>query len=148
MAVTTFTTFCLVEFLDNNEVTLLMAGYHHLGDALTVVDDEILLRQVDKHHANLSTIVCIDGSWCVQHGQPMLQGQTTTWTYLRFIALWQGDVQTCRYQATLHRMQGNGRIKIGAQIHSGTLWRSVCRQLLVPAVDDFNFDHFETFRIK
>ena len=92
MAVTAFATLCLVKFFDNHEVTLFMTGNHHLGDALTIVDDKVFLRQVDEYHTNLTTIVGINGSWRIQHGKTMLQCQSTTWTYLSLIAFWQCDV--------------------------------------------------------
>ena len=119
-----------------------MTGNHHLGNALTVVDDEVLLRQVNQHYANLTTIVGINGSGCIQHGQSVLQGQSAAGTHLGFVALGQCDVQTSRNQTTLHRMQRDRRIEVRTQIHSCTLWRSVCGQLLVPTVDDLNLNHF------
>ena len=120
-----------------------MTGDDHLGNALAIVDDEVLLRQVDEHHAYLTTVVGIDGSWGVQHRQTMLQSQSTAWAHLCLIALWQGDVQTCRNQSALHGVQGDGLTEIGSQVHAGTLRRSVCGQLLMSAVYNFNLDHFE-----
>ena len=64
-----------------------MTGNNHLGDALTIVDDEVLLRQVDEYHTYLTTIVGVDGSRCVQHGQSMLQCQSATRAHLCLITL-------------------------------------------------------------
>ena len=49
-----------------------MAGNNHLSDALTVIDDKILLRQIDEYDTYLTTIVGIDGARSVQYGQTML----------------------------------------------------------------------------
>ena len=145
MSIAAFAAFCLIQSLYLDKFTLLTAGYHHLGYALTVIHHKILLRQINEHHANLTTIVRIDSTWRIQHRQPMLEGQSTARPHLSLIALRQRNMQTRRYQTTLQGMQGYRLIQIGTQVHAGTLNSGVCRQLLVPAVDYLNFNHCETF---
>ena len=98
-----------------------MTGNNHLCNALTIVDDKILLRQVDQHNTNLATVVGIDGTRSIQHRQTVLQCQSTTWTHLCLITFRQSDVETSRYQSTFHGVQGDGGIKVSTQIHTGTL---------------------------
>ena len=50
MSVTALATFCLVEHVNLYELTLLMAGNDHLGDAFTVVDNKVFRRQVDEQY--------------------------------------------------------------------------------------------------
>ena len=64
----------------------------HLRHALTVVDGEGLLREVDEQHAHLAAVVCIDGAGAVQHGDAMLQGQSAAWPHLGLVARRQGHV--------------------------------------------------------
>ena len=62
MTVASGTALRLVELFHHHKLALFMARNHHLGNALAVFDDEILLREVDEQHAHLSAIVGIDGS--------------------------------------------------------------------------------------
>ena len=101
MAVTTFTTFGLVEFLNDNKVALLMAGYHHLGDTLAVVDNKVFLRQVDKYYTYLATIISIYCSWGIKHGNTLFQCKTTTRPYLRLETYGQSNVESCWNQLAL-----------------------------------------------
>ena len=57
MSVTTCTTLRLVQSLYHHHFALLTTGDYHLGDALTIVDDDVLLREVDQHDTNLTTMV-------------------------------------------------------------------------------------------
>ena len=43
MTVSTSTSFCLVKLFHNHEVTLLMLGNHHLGNALAIVNNKVFL---------------------------------------------------------------------------------------------------------
>ena len=43
MTVSASTSFCLVKLFHNHEVTLLMLGNHHLGNALAIVNNKIFL---------------------------------------------------------------------------------------------------------
>ena len=73
MSISTFTTFCLVEFLNNAELTLLVAGDDHLCDALTLGDDERLVREVYEQHSNLATIIGVNGARRVEHSYAVLE---------------------------------------------------------------------------
>ena len=85
MSESAFATFRLVEHLHGNELSLLMTGNDHLGNTLTILNDEILLRKINKDHTNLTTIVSIDGTWGIQHSNAFLQSQTATGPYLSLI---------------------------------------------------------------
>ena len=122
-----------------------MTGNDHLGDTLAVIDDEIFLREVDKYYAYLSTIVCINRTWCIQHGQSVLQGQSAAGTHLCLIAFRQGDMQSRRNQTTLQRMKCDRFVDIRTKIHACTLQCGISGQLLVPFVDNFYLNHFEMF---
>ena len=122
-----------------------MTGYHHLGDALTVFHHEVLLRQIDQHHADLSAIVGIDGAGGVQYGDTFLQGESAARAHLCLIACGQRDVQPSGYQPALQGAQRDGGIQVGSQVHARTLCRGVLRQGLMAFVDDFYSKH--TFKI-
>ena len=141
MAESALATLRLVEHLYGNQLSLLMTGNHHLGDTLTILHHKILLREINQDHANLSTIVGIDGSWGIQYGDTLLQGQTTTRSYLSLIAYWQGNVQPRRNQLTLQRFQGDGGIETSPQIHASTLWCGILWQWLMTLIDDLYFQH-------
>ena len=144
MSVTTCTTLRLVQSLYHHHFALLTTGDYHLGDALTIVDDEVLLREVDQHDTNLTTIVGIDGTWGVQHGQSMLQGQSTTWAHLCFITFGQCDIQSGGYQAALLGTHGDRLFEVGTQVHASTLRCGVCGQRLVSAIDYLYLYHVLT----
>ena len=43
MSISALATFRCVEFTDNHQIGLFVTRYHHLGNTLTIVDDEIFL---------------------------------------------------------------------------------------------------------
>lgn len=120
MPVAAFTAFGLVKFVHFNELRLLMTGNHHLGNALTIVHYKGLIRQVDEHHANLAAIVGIDGAGRVEHGKPVLQGQSAAGTYLCLIACGQCNVQSGGYEFALQRLQLYWLSEIGSQVETCT----------------------------
>ena len=87
MSVATSTTFRLVKFLNQLELSLFVAGDYHLGNPFSGIDDEVLLRQVDEHDTHLATVISINGTRSVQNGKTVLQRQTATGTYLSLVAL-------------------------------------------------------------
>lgn len=62
MSVAAFAAFCLIQSLYLDKFTLLTAGYHHLGYALTVVDNKIFSRQIHQNHTDFSPIIGINRS--------------------------------------------------------------------------------------
>lgn len=73
MSISTLTTFCLVEFINNAELTLLVAGDDHLCDALTLGDDKWLVREIYKQHSKLATIIGVNGARRVKHSYAVLE---------------------------------------------------------------------------
>jgi hypothetical protein len=71
----------------------------------------------------------------------MLQSQSATGTHLGFIAFGQSDEKPRLYQLALQRTEHHGGIKIGTQIHSGTLWSSVGGQLLMALIYNLYLYH-------
>ena len=142
MSITAGTALSLVKFLDYLEICLLVTGNDHLCNTLTIIDDEILLRQIDEHHAYLAAIVGINRTRGIQDGQTVLQGQSTAGTNLSFVTLRQCNEKTCRNQPTFHRTQHDRLVNIRTKIHTGALRRSILRQWLMAAVHNFNFYHF------
>lgn len=76
MAVASRSALRLVELTNHLKVHLLMLRYHHLGYALAWVHLEISIGEIDEYHAYLAAIVCIYGSWRIEHRNAMLQGKT------------------------------------------------------------------------
>ena len=66
--------------------SLLMSGDDHLGDALAVVDDEVILREINKYNAYLAAVVGVDGAGRVEHRDALLQRQAAAGPHLRLIA--------------------------------------------------------------
>ena len=92
MSVSTFSALCLVEFFNHDQVCLFVAGNDQLRNALAIIDNKVVGREVDEHYTHLATIVGIDGAWSIQHCQAVLQGKTTAGAYLCLVAFGQGDV--------------------------------------------------------
>ena len=145
MTVSTFATFRFVESLNYDEVALFVTGDNHLGDALAVVDDKLLLREVDEQHTHLAAIVGIDGTRTVQNGDTLFQSKSATWTDLRLETCGQCDVQACRYESALEGFEYDGFIQIGTQVHACALFCGISRKLLMATVDYVYFDHVYKF---
>lgn len=141
MSVASLATFCLIKLLNFHEISLFMPCNDHLGYALAIAHHKVLLRQIDQHDTYLTAIVGIDGSWRVQHGNSMFQGQSATWADLCLISFGQCDMKTCGYEPALHRVQGDRFIEISPEVHTGTQGRSIFGQLLMPAIDHLNLYH-------
>ena len=62
MPISSFATNRLVEHLNRLKISLFVSGNHHLGDALTILYDEVFLREVDLYHAYLTAIIGVDGA--------------------------------------------------------------------------------------
>ena len=141
MSVSTSTTLSLIKFLYSNKLYLFMLRYDHLGDTLTIVYDEILIRKIDKEDAHLTTVVGINSTRAVKHSNTFFQSQSATRSNLCLKTLRQCDIQSRRYEPALHRAQYHRLFKISAYIHSGTHWRSILRQLLVSFVYNLHLCH-------
>lgn len=63
MSISSLASLCLVELLNNAELCLLVAGYHHLRNAFAFGYDKGLVGKVDKQHTQFATVVGIDSSW-------------------------------------------------------------------------------------
>ena len=63
MSISSLASLCLVEFLNNAELCLLVAGYHHLRNAFAFGYDKGLVGKVNKQHTQFATVVGIDSSW-------------------------------------------------------------------------------------
>ena len=100
MSVPTFATFRLVKHVHLNELALFMAGNDHLGYALAVVHNEVVLRQIDKQNADFTAIISIDGAWGIQHGDAFLQCQSAARPYLCLVASRQCNMQSRRNEPT------------------------------------------------
>ena len=94
MSISAFAALCLVEHFHLDEFALLMAGNNHLGNTLTVVHNEVVLRQIDEQNADFTAIIGIDGTWGIQYGDTFLQRQSAARPYLCLVAGRQGDVQS------------------------------------------------------
>lgn len=80
---------------------LFMLSHNHLGNTLTIIDDEGLIREIDKDDTDFSTIVSVNSSRRIQHSDPFLNGQSAARSHLRLKSLRQRDEKSGRYQTTL-----------------------------------------------
>lgn len=75
MSVAALAALRLVEHVNLQERSLLMAGNDHLGNALTVVDHKVFCRQVDEQHANLASVVSVNRSRCVKYRDALFKAR-------------------------------------------------------------------------
>ena len=75
MAIASGAALCVVELFHKFYLGLLIACYHHLCYALAWLNGEGLCREVYEQHAELATIVGIDGAGGVEHCYAVLEGK-------------------------------------------------------------------------
>ena len=148
MAVTALTTFGLTKYFYFNELGSLVAGDDQLSYALAVVNNEVLIGEVNEHDANLTTVVGIDSTRGVKHGDAMLQGQATAGTHLCLITRREGDVQTRGNKPTFQWTEHDWLVNVGTEIHASTLRRGILRQGLMAAVHYFYFHSLKGFALR
>ena len=99
-----------------------MTGDDHLGDALAVVDDKVLVAEVDEDDADLATVVGIDGAGAVKDSDAFLKRQSAARTHLSLVARGQLHEKACLHKTSLHWLKRNWSFRQeGTQIHA-------CRQ--------------------
>ena len=59
---------------------------YHLCNAITRVNDLFFARKVDQDNLNFSAVVFINGPWCIETGNPLLDRKSTSWSYLCFMS--------------------------------------------------------------
>ena len=87
-----------------------VGGHHELGDSLSGLEGEGRLAVVDEQHAHFAAIVGVDGAGRVQHRNPVFVCQSAAGSHLRFVSLWQFDVQSTGDQLAFPRLEYNGAI--------------------------------------
>ena len=118
---------------------LLVAGDDHLGNALAVLDDKRLVREIDKDDAYLATIVGINSAGSIEHSDAVLDGKATARTHLSLVTRRQSHEQTRRNKAALQGLQLYGRLDIGTKVHTSRLRRGILRQWMMTAIDYLYF---------
>ena len=121
MTVSAGSAFGFIEFINLDEIALFVLSQHHLGYTFTIVDYEILCREINEQNHDFAAIIGIDGSRRIQYGNAMLQSQTAARTDLRFITCRQSHIKTGWHQSSLNRMKHDCLIDVCPQIHAGTL---------------------------
>ena len=91
MSVTSGTTFRGVEFLHFHPLSLFVTCHHHLGHTLAILYHKVLVGEVYLEHHHLATVVGVDGTGGVEHGDAMFQSQSAAGTHLRFVSCGQRD---------------------------------------------------------
>ena len=145
MPIATGTALCFIKYLNDLKHSLFMTRNDHLGNTLTIIYDKILLRQIDEHHTYLTTIVSIHRPRGIQHRNTLFQGQSTTRANLCLKAFRQRNIQSCRNEPALHRLQDYWSLQISPQIHPRALHSGILRQRLMSFVDNLDLEH--TFKI-
>ena len=124
------------QFLHLDDFGLLASGNDHLGNALAVVDDEVLIAEVDEDDAYFASVVGVDGAGAVQHGDALLQRQAAAGPRLRLVARRQLHEEARLHEPSFHRLQRNRSLgQISAEVHACRLRGLVLRQRMVTAVD-------------
>ena len=114
---------------------LFVASYDELGYAIAISDGEGFCGEIDEDDADLATVVGIDGAWCVEQCDAVLESESGAGAHLCFVALWQGDAEARRYETALHGLQGNGCVEVGAEVEPCALRRGILWQRVVRFVD-------------
>lgn len=78
MAKAAGSSFGIVQYFHFGPLYPTMAGYYHLADPFSIVDDKFLIRQVDQYNPDLSAIIGIDRSRSIQYRNTLFQGQPAT----------------------------------------------------------------------
>lgn len=102
----------MVEPLFLVEGNLLIPGYYQLGNAITMVDGEILFAMVYEQNLHFSAIVGIDGTRTVEHRDPCLCSKPRAGSDLSLKALGKGYGET------------GGNLRIGAAGYSHILFKA------------------------
>ena len=97
----TLATFGFVEDLHCNQFGLLVASYHHLSYAFSVVNNKRFVAQVNHNHAYFTSVISIDGARRIQQRYAMLERQTAAGTYLCLEPHGQCHAQSGWYEPTL-----------------------------------------------
>lgn len=75
--------------------------HHELGDAVAAMYLIVLFGiGVDQHHLDLTAVGSIDQAGCIEHGDPVIQGQTAAWQDETGITNGNGDRDTGWHQAS------------------------------------------------
>lgn len=116
-----------------------VCGDHHLGDAVAVVDGEVVLAEVDEYDSDFATVVGIDGAGGIDDGDSVVEGEAGAGPDLAFISLGQLHIEARGDEGALERAQRYGAFgKEGADIHSGGARCAVGGERMVAFVDYFD----------
>ena len=116
-----------------------MPSHHHLGNTLTGCNLVFRIREVDKDHGNLSSVIRINGSWRIEHAYSLLQCEAAPRTHLGLKSSGKFDGEPCGHKCSLQRANNNWCLKICMQVHAG---RKVCLvhwERLVSRADNTHF---------
>lgn len=97
------------------------------------------IRKVDKDHGDLASVICINGSWRIEHSYSLLQCEAAPWTHLRLKSSGKFDGEPCGHKCSLQRADNNWRLKICMQIHAGRKLCLIRWERLVSRADNTHF---------
>ena len=118
----TFTAFGFVECLDRLPFKLCNRCDDELGDACVWRDRIGGLTEVDQDDLDLSAIIGIDGTWCVEHGQAMLPRESTAWSHLRFETIGERERDPCGDEFAFHGLKCHRCLYVCEKIDTCRLW--------------------------
>ncbi len=130
---------CIIKFLARLPLNLLMTGYDHLGDTLSVLNHKWLFGKVHKNNLDFSAIIGINGTGRIQYGNAFLGGKTAAGANLGLIAFRKCDVQAGRDQGSLEGFQYYRLIQIGPQIKACRQRSRILRKSVTRLVYYLNF---------
>lgn len=136
MSKTSFAALGLIETLNQFPLSLLVTGYDHLSNTLTVVNHKILLGKIDEDNTNLATVVSVDGTRGVEYGNPLLQSQAATGANLSLVTSRKRNTQTRGNKTTLERMEHDGFIDTCTKINTSREVGGVLGQVVMTLIDN------------
>ena len=132
----------LTEFRHFHHFGLLVTRDDHLCNALTGFDSEGFTGEVHEDDSHFATIVGINGSGRVQNSNTMLHSKTAARTYLGLVAGRQLQKESGGEEFSLQRLQRDGFVNTGTQIHPCCLSALVFRQRIIRLVYNLYYHGF------
>ena len=123
-----------------------MTGDNHLGDALAVVDNEILAAEIDKNNAYFATVVGVDGAGRIEDCDTLFQSQSTAGTHLSLVACGQLHEEARLHQSALKGFESDWTVgQESPEIETRRLGSLILRQRMVGGVDNLDLHGVGTY---
>ena len=118
MSKATCSSFCVVEYVNLLNISVFVLCDDHLADTFSRFDGLRLVAEVDEYDAYLSAVVSVDGAWGVEDCQSAFEGQSASWSNLRFISDGQFEEKSRGEESPFEGLERDRFGDIAADIHT------------------------------